>query len=182
MSEPSPRRAAALLVLICALAAPARAEVVDASSGGFAVKTAVDVSAVPRAAYLGLVVWIGSWWDPEHTYSGDARNLSIDPRAGGCWCEKLPNNGAVEHMRIVWLEPEKTVRLVGALGPLQEMPVTGVMTWTFMPGSAGTKIEMTYAAGGYAKGGFETTAKAVDQVLTTQVQRLKRFLETGKIQ
>jgi hypothetical protein len=182
MSESSSRHAAAMLVLICALAASARAEVLDTSAGGFAVRTAVEVSAVPRAAYLGLVVWIGSWWHPEHTYSGDARNMSIDPRVGGCWCEKLPNNGAVEHMRIVWLDPEKTVRLTGALGPLQEMPVTGVMTWTFMPGSEGTTIEMIYTAGGYAKGGFETTAKAVDQVLTAQVQRLKRFLETGKPQ
>jgi hypothetical protein len=180
MGKRSPRAVSACILLACALGAPARAEVVDASSGGFTVRTTADVSAVPRAAYLGLVVWIGSWWDPSHTYSGDARNLSIDPRAGGCWCEKLPNNGGVEHMRIVWLDPEKTVRLAGTLGPLQALAATGVMTWTFMPGSAGTRIELTYTAGGYVTGGFEPLAKPVDQVLAAQVQRLKRFLETGK--
>jgi hypothetical protein len=173
---------AAVISLVLFVTASARAEVVDASVGGFTVKTAVDVSAVPRAVYLGLVVWIGSWWDSEHTYSGDAKNLSIDPKAGGCWCERLPNNGGVEHGRIVWLDPEKAVRLVGSLGPLQEMPVTGVMTWTFTPGSAGTRVEMTYTAGGYAKGGLEPVAKIVDQVLAMQVQRLKRFIEVGKPQ
>jgi hypothetical protein len=50
------------------------------------------------------------------------------------------------------------------------------------PGSAGTRVEMTYTAGGYAKGGLEPVAKIVDQVLATQVQRLKRFIEVGKPQ
>ena len=34
--------------------------------------------------YDALVGQIGSWWNPEHTYSHDAKNLSIDPRPGGC--------------------------------------------------------------------------------------------------
>jgi hypothetical protein len=176
------KRAALLPILVAISSAPAGAEVVDASAGGFTIRTAMDVSAVPRAVYLGLVVWIGSWWDSEHTYTGDAKNMSIDPKAGGCWCERLPNDGGVEHMRIVWIDPEKTVRFVGGLGPLQALPAVGVMTWTFTPGREGTRVEMTYAVGGYAQGGFEPIAKTVDQVLAAQVQRLKRFIELGKIQ
>jgi hypothetical protein len=56
------------------------------------------------------------------------------------------------------------------------------MTWQFTAGPAGTRVEMTYTAGGYARGGLEAIAKVVDQVLAMQVQRLKRFIETGKPQ
>lgn len=172
--------AAVVSSILLATAAPARGEVIDVAQGGFTVRTAADVSAIPRAVYLGLVVWIGSWWDSEQTYSGDARNMQIDPTNGGCWCERLPNGGGVEHGRIVWLDPEKTVRFIAVPGPLQEMPVQGIMTWTFRAGTAGTRVEMTYTAGGYVKGGFAPVAKVADQVLTAQVQRLKRFIEVGK--
>ena len=49
----------------------------------------------------------------------DAKNLSIDARPGGCFCEKLPNGGGVEHARVVYVAPREVLRLSGALGPLQ---------------------------------------------------------------
>ena len=66
---------------------------------GFLVKFEVSVNAPAAKVYDALVGQIGSWWDPEHTYSDDAKNLSIDARPGGCFCEKLPNGGGVEHSR-----------------------------------------------------------------------------------
>ena len=65
---------------------------------GFLVKFDVSVNAPAAKVYDALVGQIGSWWNPEHTYSHDAKNLSIDPRPGGCFCEKLPNGGGVEHL------------------------------------------------------------------------------------
>jgi hypothetical protein len=39
---------------------------------------------------------------------------------------------------------------------------------------------MTYAAGGYAPGGLDKLAAAVDSVLSRQVQLLKAFAEKSK--
>jgi hypothetical protein len=172
-------------IIVCGLllAGPVRAahaEVVDVGPGGFTVKTSLDFAAIPKAAYIAFVVWVGSWWDPAHTASGDAKNLSIDPRLGGCFCERLADGGAVQHMTIVRLQPERLVRFSGALGPLQEMAVTGTMTWSFVPTSTSMRVEALYTAGGYAKDGFADVAKAVDAVLASQVQRLKRFVESGR--
>jgi hypothetical protein len=49
---------------------------------GFLVKFDVNVNAPAAKVYDALVGQVGSWWNPEHTYSHDAKNLSIDPRPG----------------------------------------------------------------------------------------------------
>ena len=51
------------------------------------------------------VVWaaladVGKWWDPEHTYSGDARNLTLEPFVRGCFCEKLSLYAGIEHATV----------------------------------------------------------------------------------
>src|SRR5687768_18231554 len=55
------------------------------------------------------------WWNGEHTYSGNPANLSLDPVAGGCFCEAVPGAGGgpagqVEHMRVIYLAPYSTLR------------------------------------------------------------------------
>jgi hypothetical protein len=180
VSVPAVIRAVAATVLVLLCHAPTvRADIVDAGPGGFTVKTSIDIAAIPKAAYIAFVVWIGSWWDAQHTWSGDAKNLSIDARVGGCFCERLPAGGAVQHMSIVWLQPEKVVRMVGGLGPLQELAVSGTMTWEFKPTAGATRVDMTYAVSGYAKDGLVPLAKTVDALLADQVSRLKRFVEIG---
>jgi hypothetical protein len=59
------------------------------------------------------------------------------------------------------------------------MAVAGSMTWTFTETSGKTKVEMTYKVGGYAPGGLDALAKPVDAVMAQQVQRLKKYIETG---
>src|SRR5204862_141479 len=113
-----------------------------------------------------------------HTYSGESRNLSIEARAGGCFCEKLAN-GAVEHMHVVYLKANEALRMTGALGPLQASGVSGAMTWRLSPAGSATKLELTYSVGGYMAGGFEAIAPVVEAVLKEQADRLKRFVETG---
>jgi hypothetical protein len=70
------------------------------------------------------------------------------------------------------------LRLAGGLGPLQELAVSGVMTWALAATPGGTRIEMTYAVGGYAPGvgRLQQLAPLVDAVLGAQVQRLKAAL------
>lgn len=170
-----------LLAFALLVVAPAvSADVVDSTPNGFTTRTATEISAVPRAVYLALTGQVSSWWDPQHTWSGDAKNMSIDARAGGCFCEKLANGGSVQHMTVILAEPAKTLRMRGALGPLQEQAVVGTITWTLTEAGARTRVEMTYVVGGYMRGGVEPLAKLVDGVLATQVQRLKHFLESGR--
>jgi hypothetical protein len=175
------RRTAAILVLLAVVPTrAARAEVIEATPAGFTMKVSTEITAVPRAIYLALVNQVGGWWDPQHTWSGDPTNMSIAGRAGGCFCEKLANGGSVEHMTVLLAEPGKTLRLRGALGPLQEQAVVGAMTWTITEAAGRTRVDMTYIVGGYMRGGFEPVAKLVDQVLGLQVQRLKRYIESGR--
>lgn len=147
---------------------------------GFLVKFEVSVNASATKVYDALVKDIGSWWDSEHTYSGDSKNLSIDARPGGCFCEKLPKGGGIEHARVVYVSPPEVLRLSGALGPLQASGVAGTITWKLTSGTDNTRIQLSYSVGGFMDGGFEKIAPAVEEVLRIQLDRLKQFAETGK--
>jgi uncharacterized protein YndB with AHSA1/START domain len=147
---------------------------------GFLVKLEVSVNAPAAKVYDALVRQVGSWWDSEHTYSGDAKNLSIDARPGGCFCEKLPNGGGIEHARVIYVAPREVLRLSGALGPLQASGVAGTLTWKLTGGTDNTRIQLSYSAGGFIDGGFDKIAPAVESVLRGQLDRLKQFAETGK--
>ena len=122
---------------------------------------------------------IGKWWDPEHTYSGDARNLSLDPVLRGCFCEKLSLYAGIEHAHVVYAQPAKTLRLIGSLGPLQEFGVTGSMTWQIEAAGGGSRITVTYNVGGFADRPLADWAPIVDEVVGGQVKRLGRFVATG---
>jgi uncharacterized protein YndB with AHSA1/START domain len=147
---------------------------------GFLVKLDANINAPPTKVYDALVGQIGSWWDPEHTYSGDAKNLSIDARPGGCFCEKLPNGGGIEHARVIYIAPREVLRLSGALGPLQASGVAGTLTWKLTSGTDKTRVQLSYNVGGFIDGGFEKIAPAVESVLNDQLNRFKLFVETGK--
>jgi uncharacterized protein YndB with AHSA1/START domain len=147
---------------------------------GFSVKFEVSVDAPAAKVYDTLVGQVGSWWDSEHTYSGDAKNLSIDARPGGCFCERLPNGGGIEHARVIYVAPREVLRLSGALGPLQASAVVGTLTWELTNDGEKTRIQLLYNVGGFVEGGFEKIAPAVEGVLRVQLDRLKQFAETGK--
>ena len=167
------------LVLVMLSGTPARSAP-QITPNGFLVKLEVSVNAPATKVYDTLVGQIGSWWDSQHTYSGDAKNLSIDARPGGCFCEKLPNGGGVEHARVIYVAPREVLRLSGALGPLQSSGIAGTLTWKLTSGTDNTRIQMLYSVGGFIDGGFEKMAPAVEGVLRIQLDRLKQFAETGK--
>jgi uncharacterized protein YndB with AHSA1/START domain len=150
------------------------------SSTGFLVKLEANINAPAAKVYDAVVGQVGSWWNPEHTYSHDAKNLSIDARPGGCFCEKLPNGGGIEHLRVVYVAPPQVIRFSGALGPLQASGVAGSMTWKLTGGPGSTRFELAYSVGGFIQGGFEKIAPAVEAMLSEQLDRLKLFVETGK--
>lgn len=156
-------------------AAPVSAEVVSASPNAFEVRETANLVVKPDVAFAAFAN-VGSWWNPEHSYSGDAKNLSLDLRPGGCFCERIPKTGGgVEHLRVVFVEPGKRVILTGALGPLLYDAVAGVMDVQIKPTAAGSQLTLNYRAAGFAKGGADKLAPLVDQVLTEQVKRLRAF-------
>ncbi|MGC1302254.1 MAG: SRPBCC family protein [Caulobacteraceae bacterium] len=136
------------------------------------------INTTPAKAYAALGQ-IGRWWNSEHSLSGDAANLSLETRLGGCLCEKLKDGGAVGWMLVILDQPGQTLRLRGALGPLQAEGADGVMTWSFKPVDGGTEVTLSYLASGFARANGETFAGPVDMVLGEQLKRYKTYLETG---
>lgn len=171
------RKWTAAAAAIFALAAtPALASIESQSPAGFAVLETAHIAAPPGQVWA-LLIQPARWWDSEHSYSGDAANLSLDLRPGGCWCETLPGGGFAEHLHVVYVAPGKTLRLTGALGPLQVMPVQGVLTFSLAPASGGTDVKLTYVLAGPGLGDI---SDAVDNVLGQQVARLKAAAEAGR--
>ena len=84
-------------------------------------------------------------------------------------------------MTVAYVDPGKILRFRGALGPLQGMAVDGSMTWELTKAGDKTHLQLTYTVGGYLASGLGAAmAKPVDGVLTLQVQRLKKLVETGQ--
>jgi len=164
--------------LLFIVAVPALATVADVASSGFKVQVIAHIATPPDKVYSALIK-PALWWSSEHTFSGNAANLTLDAKAGGCWCEKLAHGGSVMHLSVVYVDPGKVLRLRGALGPFQGNGVEGAMTWALKASGDGTDLSLVYAVGGYEKDGFEQWSKGVDGVLTDQVARLKRLIETG---
>ena len=152
----------------------AGAAVQETRDGAFSNQSVVLVERDPVSAYRALVR-IPAWWDPAHTWSGSAKSLSLVPKAGGCFCERLADGGSVEHARVVFAQPGKVLRLDGALGPLQDMAVTGVLTFTLAPDGSGTRITMTYRVSGALTMDAAKLAPLVDQVMTGQLERLRDY-------
>lgn len=168
---------AAAAAAIVAPSAPAK--VVSSTPAGFELTEKVTIAAPPTKVYAALLQ-VGRWWSSSHTYSGDAANLSIDPRPGGCWCETIVDGGSIEHMRIVYLRPGQTVRAQGGLGPLQAEGATGSLTWTIKPVDGGSELTQSYVVGGYIRAGADKVAPLVDGVMSEGLGRAKAYIETGK--
>jgi uncharacterized protein YndB with AHSA1/START domain len=166
------------LALLAMQSATCRAEVVDKQANGFALQEKYQIKAAPEKVYAAMIE-PSRWWNSAHTFSGDAKNLTLDARAGGCWCETLPGGGSALHMTVVNVVPGKLVRMRGALGPFQPTGMDGAMNVTFKPKDGGTLLEVSYNLGGYVNGGFDVLATSADGVLNLQFYRLKQLIETG---
>jgi len=164
------------IAIAAIFASTVHAKVISVSANGFEVREELNVELSADKVYEAILT-PALWWSSEHTYSGSAANMTLDPHAGGCWCEKLEKGGSVQHLQVVYVSPGHALRLRGALGPLQGMAVDGAMTWTLKNSPKGTDITLTYAVGGYSKGGFAALTAAVDHVLADQVARLRNSLQ-----
>jgi len=177
-------RTALLGLASVACGVPASAEVTRATNDSFVSRHEVVVKASPKEVWLALIS-PATWWTSEHTWSGNAKNLTLVPQAGGCFCETIPEvdepgrftlEGSVEHMRVVQAYPEAALRMVGNLGPLQSEPVTGVLTIAISKVGKGTRIVWEYNVGGPMRYEVPVISKAVDGVMGAQLAALAKPL------
>jgi len=122
---------------------------------------------------------VGEWWSADHTYFGQSKNLSIEAKAGGCFCE-VSGTKEVLHMTVSFVDPGKEIRMIGGLGPLQMLGIHGGMSWQFIPVNDNeTKIIHHYQVVGFKKDGFEKLAPIVNKVQTLQVSSLVEKIENN---
>jgi uncharacterized protein YndB with AHSA1/START domain len=167
-------------MLLAAGCLSAHAAVLDVNEQGFAVEETAQIAAPPDKVYASLI-HPEKWWNSQHTFSQDARNLTLDPHAGGCLCETLASGGSVKHLEVVYADPARTtIRFRGAMGPLQAQGVEGALTIALVTKDGGTALTLDNNYGGYFKGGFTKIAPAADGMLTDLVAHVKFYAENGK--
>lgn len=158
------------------LAGAARAEVKDSTPSGFTLENKRVVPVAPEAAFKALVEDVDQWWPKDHSWWGDKARFSIDPRAGGCFCERGGKNEAL-HMLVTFVDPPNTLRMTGGLGPLQGMGLHGALEFRLKAqDGGGTEITMFYRAGGYSPDDLSKFAPVVDRVQGLQIGGLASFL------
>jgi uncharacterized protein YndB with AHSA1/START domain len=175
-------RATCLIALgVILFSAPLAAEVQDAATTGFTSLNTAEIAAPVDQVFAAFLA-IEHWWHPDHTYWGDAAGLYLEPRVGGFFGERqLDGDGEVHHAEILWLDPQKGLRLQGGFGPLQQHALHAVLTVGLSQTESGTTdVSFKYAVGGYVPGGVADWAPVVDGVLQQQLSRLQAYAETGE--
>ena len=154
--------------LASVIAVPAYAEVKASAPDGLVFQYKGQVPIARAEAWKRLIA-VGSWWSHAHTYSGSASNMTVDPMAGGCWCETWPG-GEIEHGRVVLAMPSQMLRLSAALGPLQDLGVGGALTVTLEDGATAgsTSITWDYKVVGSSLTNLASLASIVDGVVQEQ--------------
>lgn len=158
-------------------AMPAMAETSGASATGFTVTHRFDTAAPPATVFAALQE-PGRWWSSKHTWSGDARNLTLQSGAGGCFCERWGAN-SVKHGEVIFSAQDTLLRLRATLGPLQERAVEAILTYALKAADGKTSVVVTYRVAGSPEAELTTLAGPVDRVIGEQVARLARYVETG---
>ena len=83
-------------------------------------------------------------------------------------------------MTVSFADPGHLLRMLGGLGPLQGMGLSGVMEWRLQPIEGGTRITLHYVAGGYTTEDLVKFAPIVDQVQGIQLGGLGDYLSKHK--
>ena len=176
------KKLALLALPLIAVSSAAFAEVKAASDAGFNSIHIATVNATPEEIWKRLLA-PKDYWNKAHSWSGSSAGFYIDAQANGCFCElfqeadangKLKTVGSVEHMRVIFAQPGKVLRMQGALGPLQSEAVIGTLTVAMEPSkdNAGTRVSFSYVVGGYMRYKVSEIAPAVDKVLGEQFKSM----------
>ena len=163
------------IVVLAVAATPASAEVVERTPDSFTLRFSVGLETTPGDVALALES-IARWWDSNHTYSGDAANMTLSLAPGGCFCEALPGGDVFVHGRVKALDDEH-LWLEAPLGPLRDRTTKADLIFSWPEANRGTAVTMTFTVEGAGMGAF---ADAVDGVMDTQFDRLTHFIAYGE--
>lgn len=83
------------------------AEVVSSAANGFSIRVTREISVPSNKVFEVFVQEVGKWWDSAHSFSRNSKNLSIEAKPQGCFCECLPQGGSVAHMTVTYVDPGK---------------------------------------------------------------------------
>ncbi|WP_370235449.1 MULTISPECIES: SRPBCC family protein [Henriciella] len=164
----------AIIAVTMGAALPASAEIVAASSDHYTLRHEAVSTLSPEDMWERLIQ-PDTWWHPDHTYSGSAQNLWLNPNAGGPWMESWDGN-VVEHGRVLSLIEGEMLRLDAPFGPLQGMAVNVVWTISIEPDGDGTRVIFEEIANGSSASGLDKIAPAVDGV---KQQAMARLVDPG---
>ena len=155
------------------LSCPAYAELLKSTDDGFIVQHRTAIDRDVAMVFTAMTAKVGEWWNPDHSFSGDAGNMMIDLE---CFCERWENN-LVRHLdTMIWIENSKVI-MEGGLGPLKELGLSGSMIWLLAPNAEdGTTVTWKYHVYGTSETGLTGLAAAVDGVLKEQIDRLADYL------
>jgi uncharacterized protein YndB with AHSA1/START domain len=153
------------------LPAAAAAEVVATSPSGFSLRHET-LSEQSVEEVWDRLMQPSAWWDPNHTYSGDAENLSMGNEAGAYWREDW-EEGSVIHGQLLLVRRKEELVLSAPFGPL--LPIAATCRWTIRlrrleDGS--TAISSTHLVTGPVGSGVEALAGPVDEVIGANLERL----------
>ncbi len=179
MRAAPPALGAALALTLALAVQPAAAELVAVAPGHFEVTHRAEAAATPEQVYA-VLAQLPRWWHPQHSWSGDSGNMTLEPVAGGCWCERWGDGASAQHARVRQIIPGRLILFEAALGPLISLPVQGVFTLITSQTDGRTAVRMSYRVAGAPELGLDKIAPAVDQVLGVQFARLKAMIETGR--
>ncbi|MCJ8190540.1 ATPase [Sphingomicrobium aestuariivivum] len=154
-----------------ALSGPAPADVVNTTTNAFHIRHEVPLVVSAERAF-DLLARPGDWWNGAHSYSGDAANMRLELKPGGCFCEQWDGN-FVKHLEVVGLTRGKEIVMEGGLGPLRYAPASGTMIWKLEDGGTGAILTIDYKVTGFAESDAETWSAAVDSVLGEQAMRFR---------
>ena len=162
-----------VITVLLTLSMSVNAEVKHVDPHGFIVENILTTTLSADAVWQGLTQHVDQWWPKDHSWWYGT--FTIEPQAGGCFCETKDDKSA-EHMRIVFVDPHKTLRMTGGLGPLQGMGMYGALDWVLTEVESGTQVTLTYRVQGINPDGFEQLAPIVGHVQGLQLQALGSFL------
>lgn len=146
------------------------AEVVASSDTHYVLRHKQE-SVLPAEDLWQRLIKPESWWHPDHTYSGDAKNLSLELGAGGLWREDW-SEGSVVHGRVMLVQSGKVLRMEAPFGPLQGVGAYVVWTITVKPDEGGSVVVFEETAIGPQGTGLDKLAPAVNGVKSQALQRL----------
>lgn len=139
-------------------------------------KTQVTINATKQRVWEALTEKIGAWW-PDDFYAGGTvgnRDFLLEAEAGGRMYESWGEGGGTLWGTVVFVEPEKTLQVIGNQFPAWGGPTQWYGSWTLSESDGGTLLEFNESAvGNVSDSAFEEKNQGWQYLWAT----LKSFIE-----